>query len=553
MFNRKGLVSRPFSSYPNKRELIMLNLDQCLGANRPLIFAIGESDIEILQHLRDKHKKNSFFVYSTSMARVVPLDTLFDQHFFIRDSQRSISTVEALDSILTKEFKISNNKFSTYIFLDSDSYIGDKQIVRKIKDIVSRYQLEESFTVNMIFISQAIAVPMGLERISEVVFFDLPSEAQLKEFSDGLVKKLELKGDRVPSAEVVNNLKGLTHFETEQAYLQSFFIHKKIDLPFIMDFKKSALAKTDLLGLLDSNVTFDDIGGLSHLKDWVKESCGGWTVEGKKFGLPLLKGLLLVGLSGCGKSLLCKAMGNEWGLPVVAFDPSRVFSSRVGDSETNMRRVLKIVEGIAPCVLMVDEIEKGFAGFQSSTFSDAGVTARVIGSFLIWLQDCTKPVFTVATSNNIQYLPPELISRFDETFFVNIPQFKERRDIFKIHIAKLGRDPSKHNLDILANNSVNFSGREIEQVLKKAMYRSFHSKKDLTDAVILEVMEKKTTVLTTMAEQLKYLLEWVGWDDAKGDGIRARFASPLDDNSMERVKKEIDDIIGSLGKDGDKK
>jgi AAA+ superfamily predicted ATPase len=465
-----------------------------------------------------------------------------------------MSTTDVLNSILTKNFDASNAKFEKYIFLDAQAYINDAQVIRNIKDIVSRYQLDENFTVNLIFISQLVTVPMALERISEVVFFDLPSEEALKGLSDSLFKRLEL--DQVPKkeipalekekAELVNNIRGLTLFETEQAYLQSFNLYKKISLDFIRDFKKSAIAKTDLLSLLETKVKFDDIGGMENLKKWLQKSSGGWTVEGKKFGLPNLKGLLLVGLPGTGKSLIMKAIGNEWGLPVVSFDPSRIFSSRVGDSESNMRRVLQIIEGMAPCILSIDEIEKGLAGMQSSTFSDSGVTARVIGSFLIWMQECTKPIFTIATANAIQYLPPELISRFDETFFVNLPQDFERQDIFKIHIGKLGRDPAKFDLKCLSDKSKDLSGREIEQVLRESMYDAYHAGKDLDTDVILNVLSKKTNLLTTMAEQLKYLLKWVGFDENKGDGVRARFASSPNSLDISRVQSEIDKMIKNL-------
>jgi SpoVK/Ycf46/Vps4 family AAA+-type ATPase len=256
----------------------------------------------------------------------------------------------------------------------------------------------------------------------------------------------------------------------------------------------------------------------------------------------------MVGVPGCGKSLTAKAIGKKYNLPVISFDPSRIFSSMVGESEHNMTRILKIIENVSPCVLFIDEIEKAFAGSHSSTFSDAGVTARVIGKFLIWFQDCTAPVFTVATSNNIQYLPPELVSRFDEVFFVNIPQDFEREDIFRIHIKKLGRDPDKFDLMKLAEKSKDLSGREIEQVLKDAMYEAFHSHRDIDTETILGCLAKKTSLILTMAEQLQFLINWVGWDNEKNDGIRARFASLPDPINFNRVKNEIEAIIKDVEK-----
>jgi hypothetical protein len=279
----------------------MMTLEQCLGAHRPIIFTVAESDVEVLRHLNENYKDASFIVYSTTLAALVPLNDLLDGAFAISEA-RATSTIDILNTILNRRFDPSNSRFEKYVFLDAQNYITDPQNIRKIKDIVSRYQLDVTFTVNLIFVTSSVVVPQQLERLSEVVFFDLPNEAKLKEASDVVVKRLELNKETAPSDEVLNNLKGLTQFEVEQAYLQSFHIHKRIDLNFIREFKKSAISKTDLLSLMETDVTFDQIGGMGTLKDWVMMSFGGWTVEGKKFGLPLLKGLLMVGLPGCGKA-----------------------------------------------------------------------------------------------------------------------------------------------------------------------------------------------------------------------------------------------------------
>ena len=518
----------------------MLTLNDCLRANRPLIFCSCENDVELLNYLHQNHK-NHFQVYSTTFAKFIGLDVLIEKKFQDPGGKTLLFT-EVLDSVYNRTFQKVNNIFDTFIFLDVEL---DRQAIRKVKDILAKYQSNVEYTVNMLFISQTIMVPPELERFSEVVHHGLPNETALKDKSDELCgsEALDLTGDKAPTEEVLNNLKGLTLFEVEQAYCQSKKLYGGIDLKFIREFKKSSLAKTDLLSLLESDVSFDDIGGLSTLKNWVKKSYGGWTVEGKKFGLPVLRGLLLVGLPGTGKSLLMKAIGNEWNLPVINFDPSRLFSSRVGESEANMRRILKIVEGVSPCILAIDEIEKGLAGIQSSTFSDSGVTARVIGSFLTWMEDNKAPIFIIATSNNIQFLPPEMIQRFDETFFVNIPQDFERAEIFRIHIKKLKRNADDFDLKKLSENSVDLSGREIEQTLKESMYESFYSKKELSTEIILNVLSKKTNILTTMSEQLQFLLKWVGFDEKTNDGLRARFASPPSTIDMNRIQSAIEDLL----------
>jgi SpoVK/Ycf46/Vps4 family AAA+-type ATPase len=514
-----------------------------------LLFIACESDIELLTYLNNNFK-NNFQVYSSTFCRLNKLSELIKKKFQCDNSGKRISFIDTLELAYSRVFQEKNNVYDTYIFLDETL---DHQAIRKIKDIITKHHLNFDYTVNLIFVSQTVTVPPELERFSEVLSFDLPDERALREKSDELASKdqLDLSGENAPSEEVLSNLRGMTLFEVEQAYTQSWKIYGgRIDLDFIREFKKASIAKTNLLSLEKSNVSFDDIGGLSTLKAWIKKCYGGWTIEGRKFGLPLLKGLLMVGLPGCGKSLICKSIGNSFGLPVVRFDPSRIFSSMVGISENNMHRVLKIIERISPCVLFIDEIEKAFAGSQSSTFSDAGVTSRVIMQFLIWMQESTAPVFTVATSNNIQYLPPEMISRFDETFFVNLPQDFERKEIFKIHIKKLGRENNFSDVDLnkLAEKSQDLSGREIEQVLTEAMYDAFHVKKDIDLGVVLNVLAKKTNLLMTMAEQLQFLIKWVGYDEERNEGIRARFASPVDQLGLNRVQDEIEKLLKDVEK-----
>jgi AAA+ superfamily predicted ATPase len=528
----------------------MLNLQQCLDAYRPLINVVTESDFEVLNFLQANYSKRyQLSVYSSTLASLCPLEKMLsDEPMPQGGSSQTLN--EVLTYIWSNECRYH---YACYVFLDADKYIQDKQSIRRIKDIILKYQTNTRFKASLIFVSQTVCVPPELDRLMEVVFFDLPSFDLLKEKSESLVPKLRIPEEKRPSDEIVNNLKGLTLFEVEQVYTQSIKLYKEIRLDFVRDFKKASLSKTNLLNLMETNVTFNDIGGLDVLKEWVIKSQGGWTLKGKEYGLPLLKGVLLVGLPGTGKSLIAKSVGNEYRLPVIEFDPSRIFSNRVGDSEANIRRVLKIIEDLSPCVLMIDEIEKAFAGMQSSTFSDGGVTSRVIRSFLIWMQDCTKPVFTVATANNLQYLPPEMISRFDEVFFVNLPQEKERKDIFKIHIKKINRDPEKIDTDKLAKASQDLSGREIEQVLREAMYDSFSSGKELSTGCILKVLSKKTNLLTTMSEQLAYILKWVGWDENKQDGVRARFANIPDTGEKERIQNEIEKMLKDVEKDGNSK
>ena len=253
----------------------MLNLDNCLAANRPSIFIACESDIEVLNYLNNEHNKNDrYYVYSKTLARTVKLSELIKSNF-APPATKAQSTIDVLHDILHKAFHETNAHFESYIFLNADNYISDAQTIRFIKDILTRYQLDTDFTVNLIFLSQTVCVPPDLERLSEVVFFNLPDDKKLKETSNYVMNKLELDKKDWPNDEVVNNLKGLTCFEIEQAYLQSWQLHKKIDLDFIRNFKKNSISKTDLLTLMETGITFDQVGGAFTLKAWIKKSFGG--------------------------------------------------------------------------------------------------------------------------------------------------------------------------------------------------------------------------------------------------------------------------------------
>lgn len=226
----------------------MLSLDNCLGANRPLIFTVVESDVELLRYIREKYKKDEWLVYSSTLANLVPLHKLLNSNFKLKE-ERGVTDIDVLNSILSRNFDPNSNQFVKIIFLESDMYIHDKQYIRRIKDILSRYQMDEDFTISLIYVSQMVSVPIQLERLGELVFFDLPDDEKISEVSEKVVKKLELKSSQRPSPEVVNNLKGLTAFEIEQSYLQSYHLYQKIELNFIRDFKKNSISKTDLLFL----------------------------------------------------------------------------------------------------------------------------------------------------------------------------------------------------------------------------------------------------------------------------------------------------------------
>jgi len=257
-----------------------------------------------------------------------------------------------------------------------------------------------------------------------------------------------------------------------------------------------------------------------------------FTQKAQEFGLSQPKGILLIGVQGCGKSLTAKEVASHWKLPILRLDIGAVFSGIVGSSEENMRRAIKTAETLAPIILWIDEIEKGLSGVQSSTFSDAGTSARVFSTFLTWLQEKTAPVFVIATANNIQLLPPELLrkGRFDEIFFVDLPSIQEREEIFGIHIKKRKRNPEKFDLKLLAQESQGYSGAEIEQAVVSSLYDAFLENRDINTKDVSRNIKQSVPLSVTMKENIEATRGW-----AKD---RARYASsPVKENIPTKERK----------------
>jgi len=252
------------------------------------------------------------------------------------------------------------------------------------------------------------------------------------------------------------------------------------------------------------------VGGLDVLKDWLKKRAKSFTQEARDFGLPAPKGILLLGIPGCGKSLSAKAIGHQWQVPLLRLDVGRVFAGLVGQSEENMRKAIKTAEAVAPCVLWLDELEKGFSGTQSSGSTDGGTTSRVFASFITWLQEKQSSVFVIATANNVHMLPPELLrkGRFDEIFFVDLPTADERKKIAHIHISKKNRDADTFDLDKIVAATQGFSGSEIEQGIISALYDAFEDGVDIDTDRVVKSCQEIIPLSYTMKEGIDSMRDW---------------------------------------------
>jgi SpoVK/Ycf46/Vps4 family AAA+-type ATPase len=347
-----------------------------------------------------------------------------------------------------------------------------------------------------------------------------PTKEQLAPVLEGIVESAKLTGiEGNQRDKVLDAACGLTTIEAENAFALSVVEAGNIDSLVVAREKAHAVKKSGLLELVEAKESLDAIGGLDVLKDWLLKRRSAFSQRAIDYGLPSPRGLLIIGIPGTGKSLTAKATAKVFGVPLLKLDAGRIFAGLVGQSESNLRSVTQTAEAIAPCCLWIDEIEKGFSGSRSWNSSDGGTSARVFGSFISWMQEKKAPVFVVATANDVSQLPPEMLrkGRFDELFFVDLPNQQEREAIWGIQIGNYGRDPRDFDLVQLAKVTEGLTGSELEQVFIEALYLAFDGEKEPTDLDIAGVLNEFVPLSKLMAEQIAGLRNW-----AKG---RARLAT----------------------------
>jgi SpoVK/Ycf46/Vps4 family AAA+-type ATPase len=325
---------------------------------------------------------------------------------------------------------------------------------------------------------------------------------------------LKLQLDAAGMDAMAANLRGLTEEEAERATSQALVLRYALcreTVTDVLEAKKKLLRHSGMLEFIEASDNMAGVGGLENLKRWLGQRRGAWEDAARQFGLEPPKGMIVLGVQGCGKSLCARAVAGEWKLPLVKFDTSAVYDKYIGETEKRIRKVFQVAEGLAPCVLWIDELEKVFAGSgPDSASADAGVSSRLLAAFLSWMQDRKAPVFVAATCNNVTVLPPELIrkGRFDELFFVDLPNQGERRQIFAIQLTRRKRNPADFDLEKVAAAAKGYSGAEIDAAVQGAMYAAFSQKKDLTTQSLLDALAATVPLSTTRAEEIETLREW---------------------------------------------
>ncbi len=404
-----------------------------------------------------------------------------------------------------------------WVLRDFHPVLKDVNVVRRLREVAFALQTNKK---TVILLGPVLKIPQELEKEITVVDFSLPSTEELDKLlvqietsarqNDGIQIDLNRRGrDRL-----IRACQGLTVIEASNAIAKAIIeANGRLDedaVAAVTDEKQQIIRKSGLLEFYASQDRLDDVGGVASLKEWLRKRVRAFSESARAFGLPEPKGILLVGVQGCGKSLVAKSVANAWRLPLLRLDVGRLFSSLVGSSEENLRNAIKVAESIAPVVLWVDEIEKGFSGVGSSNVSDAGTAARVFGSFVTWLQEKQVPVFVIATANRVDQLPPELVrkGRFDEIFFVDLPDATERAEIWRIHLLKRNRNPADFDLATLAMSSDGLSGAEIEQALIDALYDAFDQNRPLQMEDLSGVLQETIPLSTMMQEEIDRLRSW---------------------------------------------
>ncbi|WP_242561638.1 MULTISPECIES: AAA family ATPase [Pandoraea] len=400
----------------------------------------------------------------------------------------------------------------------------DATVCRKLRDLISLLKLSPK-PKNVVLLSPVMELPVELQKDIIVLDFPLPTSAELRALLGSMMEANRASGritiDLSPDGEeaLANAALGLTMQEAENAFALAMVKDGRLcrdDVEVIIDEKKQVIRKGGILEFIPRDKGMSDVAGLENLKRWLKKRDRSWSAEAKRYGLPPPNGVLLTGVPGCGKSLIAKAISSGWQLPLLRLDVGRVFSGIVGSSEENLRRAIATAEAIAPSVMWIDEIEKGFGNVGGA--GDSGTSSRVFASFLTWMQEKKKPVFVVATANNIQQLPAEMLrkGRFDEIFFVDIPTHKERAAIFKLHLARRLTDAvavgdfqiTESLLDTLAKLTEGYVGAEIEQVVIAALFDAYSSERALTEADLVTSITNTVPLSKTQAEQIIALRAW---------------------------------------------
>ncbi|CAD5983774.1 putative AAA domain-containing protein ycf46 (plasmid) [Planktothrix agardhii] len=491
---------------------MMGELELMLAARFPLIYVVSAEEEPAEEELLNVAKSRKSQIYFWDFARGwsdnnadkgQPMGALTR----IAKSPKDQPTIFVLKDLGCLIAPGSNNQINP----------GQLPLVREIKNLAREMSRDRRC---LVILSDQLRLPTELREETTIVDFDLPSIEEISLLVNNLVgTKLKVSPDE--REQLLKALTGLTRCRIARVLAKCLARSGKVDesaIGVVIEEKRQTIRETGILEFIPHQSGLESVGGLENLKAWVKLRSHSFTDAAREYGLPSPKGVLLAGIQGTGKSLSAKTIAAEWKLPLLRLDVGRLFGGIVGESESRVRQVIKLAEAISPVVLFIDEIEKSFSNNQSD--GDSGTSKRVFATLLTWLAEKTAPVFVVATANNVELLPAELIrkGRLDELFFLSLPTQSEREQIFKVHLNRL-RPNNQFNLELLAARSQEFSGAEIEQVIFDAMQFGFSQNREFTTEDILDAIANCVPLAKIANHQIEALKDWASRSGAKSASL----------------------------------
>lgn len=483
-----------------------------IRARYPVIYVVTWEESRVEEVLAQIARRREKKLFSWSVSRGL-------QQFGAANSKADAKTADpntALDHVAES---LEN---AIYVFRDLHPFLTAPQpqcnasTIRRVRELA--FQLKNSYKT-LVLVSPTLQLPLDLQKEVTVVEWDLPDREEidalvtrtLSEVNEATGRDLRVGGEA--RSQILSAASGLTLNEAENVLAKTLVTSGRLsedDLPIILGEKEQTVRKSGMLEYMHPDARLENVGGLDILKDWIEKRRVAFEPSAQDYGLPAPKGVLLIGVQGCGKSLAAKAIAAAWHLPLLRLDVGRLFGSLLGSSEENVRTAIRVAESVAPAILWVDEIEKSMAGSSSSGSTDGGTSARVLSSFLTWLQEKTSPVFVIATANDISQLPPELLrrGRLDETFFVDLPGHEERCEILAIHLKSRGRNIADFDIPELAHATEGYSGAELEQVVISAMFDAYAAGAPLSQQDLLAAAAISVPLSRTMKENVERLRHW---------------------------------------------
>lgn len=507
----------------------MQEVDWQIRSNRPLIYICTHEEERVwdaLTRICERKSKELWTLYGWDITGTIISNNpsaLLPQN---GEAANQLSVLSWFDGIQDGLDDESDKGYSILVLKDFQKFFEngensdqiEKQVTRQLRNMCQKYKYKHKC---IIIVGITLNLPPELQKIATIIDWPLPEKEHIAEqvdkMIDGVKKRDELSHFKTDYSddekeEIISSLQGLTSNEIE--LLNSYVILTRDHLSpvFMASRKREIIRESGLLDWRDSSVNIENVGGMSEFKKWLKKRKNAFGHEAQEYGLPpSLKGVLALGIQGCGKSRLAEALADYYKLPLLKMDVGKLFSGTLGSTEENIRMAIKVAESVAPCILWCDELEKGFSGSGSSNYTDGGTASRVFATFLTWMQMKTKPVILFATANDISSLPPELIrkGRFDEIFFVDLPLPEERLEIFDIHLKMRERDVTMFDMDVLVECSDGFTGAEIEAAIIDAMYVGFDdNKRQITTKDIQMSLAETVPLSVQMKEQVEGLRVW---------------------------------------------